>query len=57
MPIGRRTMGETSGAENAVVLLGIRGEGLVHDAAGTPLDAVSTVFQQADLPHSGGKYF
>lgn len=44
------------GAENAVVLLGIRGEGLVHDADGTPLDAVSTVFQQADLPHSGGKY-
>ncbi|MGO8610006.1 hypothetical protein ACC848_44435, partial [Rhizobium johnstonii] len=26
----------------------------VYDADGTPLDAVSTVFQQADLPHSGG---
>lgn len=39
-----------------IVLLGIRGEGLVHDAHGVPLDAVTTVFQQADLPHSGGKY-
>jgi len=43
-------------AEGAYVMLGIRGEGLVVDAEGTPVDSVSTVFQQADLPHSGGKY-
>lgn len=43
-------------AVDPVVLLGIRGEGLVYDEAGTPLDAVTTVFQQADLPHSGGAY-
>lgn len=43
-------------AVDPVVLLGVRGEGLVYDADGTPLDAVTTVFQQADLPHSGGKY-
>jgi alpha-mannosidase len=41
---------------DAVLLLGIRGEGLVHDARGTVLDAVSTVFQQGDLPHSGGRF-
>lgn len=45
-----------TGASDPVVLLGIRGEGMVYDDAGTPLDAVTTVFQQADLPHSGGKY-
>lgn len=39
-----------------VVMLGLRGEALVFDAAGEILDAVSTVFQQGDLPHSGGKY-
>lgn len=39
-----------------VVLLGIRGEGMVYDRDGTALDAVTTVFQQADLPHSGGHY-
>ncbi|KQQ95443.1 hypothetical protein ASF62_02625 [Leifsonia sp. Leaf325] len=44
------------GAENAVVLLGIRGEGLVHSAEGELLDSVSTVFQQGDLPQSGGQY-
>lgn len=44
------------GAENAVVLLGIRGEGLIHSADGELLDSVSTVFQQGDLPQSGGQY-
>ncbi len=44
------------GIERPVLLLGIRGEALVHDAHGAPLDAVSTVFQQADLPHSGGGF-
>src|SRR5690606_32767875 len=43
-------------AEGAVVLLGIRGEGLVHDAHGEIVDSVSTVFQQGDLPHAGGRY-
>ena len=42
--------------DNAVVLLGIRGEGLVYAPDGTVLDSVSTVFLQGDLPHSGGKY-
>jgi len=52
-----RVTGEVpASANDPVVLLGIRGEGLVHDAEGTVLDAVSTVFQQADLPHAGGKY-
>jgi alpha-mannosidase len=41
---------------NPVVLLGIRGEGLVHSPGGEALDSVSTVFQQGDLPHSGGKF-
>ncbi len=45
-----------AGAENAVVLLGIRGEGLAYSADGGILDSVSTVFLQGDLPHSGGKY-
>jgi len=44
------------GAGNAVLMLGIRGEGLVHSAQGDLLDSVSTVFQQGDLPHSGGKF-
>jgi alpha-mannosidase len=44
------------GAEDAVVLLGVRGEGLVHAADGTILDAISTVYQQGDLPHAGGRY-
>ncbi|TFV98926.1 alpha-mannosidase [Leifsonia flava] len=52
-----RITGEVpSGAENAVLLLGIRGEGLVHSAEGELLDSVSTVFQQGDLPQSGGQY-
>ena len=37
-------------------MLGLRGEGLVHATDGTILDAVTTVFQQGDLPHSGGSF-
>ncbi|MDR6907849.1 alpha-mannosidase [Agromyces sp. 3263] len=43
-----------TGIEDPVVMLGIRGEGLVHSADGELLDSVSTVFQQGDLPQSGG---
>lgn len=39
-----------------VVLLGLRGEGLVYSTDGAVLDSVSTVFQQGDLPHSAGAY-
>lgn len=42
--------------DDAVLLLGVRGEGLVHDAGGGILDAVTTVYQQGDLPHSGGRF-
>ena len=45
-----------AGVSDPVVLLGIRGEGLVHSPDGEILDSVSTVFQQGDLPHSGGRY-
>jgi len=45
-----------TGVSNPVVMLGIRGEGLVFSASGDVLDSVSTAFQQGDLPHSGGKY-
>ena len=45
-----------AGVTDAVVLLGIRGEGLIYAPDGTVLDAISRVFQQADLPHSGGRY-
>ncbi|THG35341.1 alpha-mannosidase [Glaciibacter flavus] len=45
-----------AGIRNPIVLLGIRGEGLMYSPAGELLDSVSTVFQQGDLPHSGGKY-
>ena len=45
-----------AGVADPVVMLGIRGEGLVHSADGEILDAVTTVFQQGDLPHSGGRY-
>lgn len=38
-----------AGVERPVLLLAIGGEALVDDAHGAPLDAVSTVFQQADL--------
>ncbi len=52
-----RITGEApAGTENAVVLLGIRGEGLVYTPQGQPIDALSRVFQQGDLPHSGGRY-
>ena len=44
------------GVTDAVVLLGIRGEGLVVAPDGEILDGISTVWQQGDLPHSGGKY-
>ena len=40
----------------AVVLLGIRGEGLIYSPAGVPVDSVSTVWIQGDLPHAGGDY-
>ena len=43
------------GVRNPIVMLGIRGEGLVFSPAGEILDAVTTVFQQGDLPHSGGR--
>ena len=45
-----------AGREDAVVLLGIRGESLVYSSAGEILDSVSTVWMIGDLPHSGGKY-
>ena len=52
-----RITGEApEGVENAVVLLGIRGEGLVYSPTGEPIDAISRVFQQGDLPHSGGRF-
>lgn len=40
----------------AEVLLGIRGESLVHDADGSVLDATTTVYLQGDLPHPGGRF-
>ena len=43
-------------AGDLVVMLGVRGEALVHAADGEILDSTSTVFLQGDLPHSGGKY-
>jgi alpha-mannosidase len=45
-----------AGAEDAVVMLGIRGEGLVYSTDGTMLDSISTVWIQGDLPHSGGRF-
>jgi alpha-mannosidase len=44
------------GIQNPVIMLGIGGEGLVYSSTGEVLDAVTTVFQQGDLPHSGGGY-
>lgn len=44
------------GITDAVVLLGVRGEGLIYSPEGEVLDSISRVFQQADLPHSGGRY-
>ncbi|MCB1274918.1 MAG: alpha-mannosidase, partial [Leucobacter sp.] len=43
------------GASDAHVLVGLRGEALVYDAAGRELDGITTVFQQGDLPHSAGR--
>jgi alpha-mannosidase len=52
-----RVTGEVpAGVDGAVAMLGIRGEGLVYRADGEVVDSVSTVFQQGDLPHSGGVY-
>ena len=52
-----RLTGEVpAGIDDAVVMLGLRGEGLVYDPDGRILDGVTTVFQQGDLPHSGGRY-
>jgi alpha-mannosidase len=45
-----------AGHDDAVVMLGIRGEGLVYSPTGQVVDSISTVWQQADLPHSGAKY-
>ncbi|HWM34829.1 MAG TPA: glycoside hydrolase family 38 C-terminal domain-containing protein [Pseudolysinimonas sp.] len=45
-----------AGVADPVVLLGIAGEGLVYSPTGEVLDAVTTVFQQGDLPHAGGGY-
>jgi alpha-mannosidase len=44
------------GVTDPVVLLGIRGEGLIHSAQGEVVDSVSTVWIQGDLPHSGGVF-
>jgi alpha-mannosidase len=44
------------GVPSTVVMLGIRGEALVHDAQGQVIDSVSTVFLQGDLPHAGARY-
>ena len=52
-----RITGEVpDGVRDPVVLLGIGGEGLVHSPDGQLLDAVSTVFQQGDLPHAAGGF-
>jgi len=45
-----------AGNEGALALLGIRGEGLIYTPTGDVVDSVSTVWIQADLPSSGGKY-
>jgi alpha-mannosidase len=44
------------GVENPVVLLGVRGETLIHTPQGEVVDTTSTVFLQGDLPHSGGSF-
>ncbi|QCR20188.1 alpha-mannosidase [Agrococcus sp. SGAir0287] len=48
--------GAASPDPRAEVLLGLRGESLVHDAAGEVLDATTTVYLQGDLPHPGGRF-
>ncbi len=45
-----------AGVSSPVIMLGIGGEGLVYSPAGEVLDAVTTVFQQGDLPHAGGGF-
>ena len=45
-----------TGPGEASLMLGIRGEGLVHDRDGVVLDSISTAFQQGDLPHAAGQY-
>jgi alpha-mannosidase len=45
-----------AGIENPVILLGVRGESLIHTAQGEVVDTTSTVFLQGDLPHSGGVF-
>jgi alpha-mannosidase len=45
-----------TGHDGMVALLGIRGEGLIYTPGGDVVDSVSTVWIQADLPSSGGKY-
>ncbi|WP_394553780.1 alpha-mannosidase [Agromyces sp. MMS24-JH15] len=49
-------VGDTSAAGHPLVMLGIRGEGLVVGPDGRVLDSVSTVFQQGDHPHPGGRF-
>ena len=44
------------GVENPVLLLGVRGETLIHTPQGEVVDTTSTVFLQGDLPHSGGSF-
>jgi alpha-mannosidase len=44
------------GAENALAMFGLLGEGLAYSADGTILDSVSRVFQQGDHPHSGNRF-
>jgi alpha-mannosidase len=45
-----------AGVTDPVVMLGAADEGLVFSPSGEILDSVSTVFQQGDLPHSGGRF-
>lgn len=45
-----------AGVRNPVVLLGVRGETLIHTPHGDVVDTTSTVFLQGDLPHSGGSF-
>jgi alpha-mannosidase len=52
-----RITGEVpAGAEDAHIMLGIRGEALIYSRDGEVLDSTSRVFQQGDHPHSGGHY-
>ncbi len=45
-----------AGVTDPIVMLGIRGEGLVYTPGGELVDGVTTAFQQADLPHSAGRF-